>query len=85
MLFKTPHIAGQLGSLGPRDWEPLEYNFDIFEKFPDGNIQWRGCVASLADAQLKIGRLAKWSKNDFYATDLASGAVVANALAGVKN
>jgi hypothetical protein len=69
----------------PRHGNLLEYNFDIFEKFPDGKIQWRGCVASLAEAQLKLGRLAKWSKNDFYATDLASGAVVASASAGRKN
>jgi hypothetical protein len=64
---------------------PLEYNFDIFEKFPDGKIQWRGCVASIADAQLKLSRLAKWSKSDFYATELASGAVVASASAGRKS
>jgi hypothetical protein len=63
----------------------LEYNFDIFEKFSDGKVQWRGCVASLADAQVKLGSLAKWSKNDFYATDLASGAVVASAPAGRKS
>jgi hypothetical protein len=68
-----------------RHGNSLEYNFDIFEKFSDGKTQWRGCVANLADAQLKIGKLAKWSKNDFYATDLVSGAVVASACAGRKN
>jgi hypothetical protein len=85
VLLKRRRPQGAFDKYRPRRGISLEYNFDIFEKFPDGKIQWRGCVASVAEAQLKLGRLAKWSKNDFYATELASGAVVASASAGRKN
>lgn len=45
----------------------MDREYDLFEKFPDGSVQWRGFVAGLEAARAKLQLLAKQSENEIFA------------------
>jgi hypothetical protein len=54
----------------------MNYQYDLFEKFPDGSSLWRACVKGLRGARLHMLHLAGHSQNKFYAMNVKSGKVV---------
>jgi hypothetical protein len=52
---------------------PMNREYDLFEKFPDGSSLWRCCVPGLEGARLQLQELARKSKNQFYAIDIVAG------------
>ena len=46
------------------------YEYDLFEKFPDGSSLWRACVVGRKNAGVFLRELAKQSKHQFYAINL---------------
>jgi len=54
----------------------MNYEYDLFEKFPDGSSLWRACVIGLEGARLHVCELSRRSPNQFYALHVASGKIV---------
>ncbi len=48
-------------------------NFDIFEKFPNGSMNWRTCVFGKFEAERKLHELTEHSNNEFLAIEIQSG------------
>jgi hypothetical protein len=46
---------------------PLNREYDIFERLPDGTDLWKDYVQGLEQARLKLQELAAQSKNEHYA------------------
>jgi len=55
----------------------LEREFDLFERFPDGSLVWRGHASGIENAQLKLKELAKETPNECIAMYLATQQIVA--------
>ena len=45
----------------------MDLEYDVFERFPDGSVEWRGFVVGLDAARARIQVLAKQSKNELFA------------------
>jgi hypothetical protein len=58
----------------------MTYEYDLFEKFPDGSSLWRACVIGLEGARIHVSALAQRSANTFYAMNVESGKIVPLAL-----
>jgi hypothetical protein len=55
----------------------MNYEYDLFEKFPDGSSLWRDSIRGFEKTRLRLKELAQRSENPFYAINLASGEVLA--------
>jgi hypothetical protein len=51
--------------------------YDLFEKFPDGSVLWRCCVAGLEAAIAKLKHEADLSPNEHFARHTPTNAIVA--------
>jgi hypothetical protein len=54
----------------------MTYEYDLFEKFPDGSSLWRASVIGLEGARTHVSSLAHRSLNAFYAMNVESGKIV---------
>ena len=61
---------------GRQKGTPMTYEYDLFEKFPDGSSLWRASVIGLEGARLHVSKLAHHSSNTFYAMNVDSGKIV---------
>jgi hypothetical protein len=59
-------LRSQPGYVAPKAG-PLNREYDIFERLPDGTDLWRDFVVGLEQARRKLQELASQSKNEFYA------------------
>jgi hypothetical protein len=50
--------------------------YDLFEKFPDGSVLWKGCVTGLEDAIAKLKYEAGLSSNEHFARHTPTNAIV---------
>jgi hypothetical protein len=55
------------------------FEYDVFEKFPDGKVAWKCCVLGIAAASEKVEELAKKTKNEVFATRVSTQEIVARA------
>jgi hypothetical protein len=55
----------------------MDREYELFERFPDGNVLWRGTARGLEEARLKLEEFAKETKNEVFATYIFSQQVVA--------
>ena len=46
-----------------------EWEYEIFEEFPDGSVMSWDVVRGLENARARLERLASLSKNEFFAVD----------------
>ncbi len=69
----------------PQNGCDLDYEYDIFECFPDGSIQWRDSASGLLNARQKIQELGLTSMNDYFAMRLPTREVVFRAADGRKD
>jgi hypothetical protein len=62
----------------------VEREYELFERLPDGTVQWRGTTTGLEQARLKLEEFAQETKNEVFAMHLFSQQVVArvNAMDG---
>ena len=56
---------------------PMEHEYDLFEKFPDGSSLWRGSFPEIETICLRLQELAQKSENQFYPISLTTGEVLA--------
>ena len=56
---------------------PVDRDYDIFERFPDGSVVWRDFVRTLDNARARLQELAKLSPNEHFAIHTPSKAVIA--------
>ena len=56
---------------------PMEHEYDLFEKFPDGASLWRDSVSGLETTRLRLQELVQRSEHQFYAINLTTGEVLA--------
>jgi hypothetical protein len=54
----------------------MTYEYDLFEKFPDGSSLWRASVIGLEGARIHVSSIAQRSPNSFYAMNVESGKIV---------
>ena len=54
----------------------MSYEYDLFERFPDGSSLWRASVIGLEGARVHVSVLAQRSSNSFYAINVESGKIV---------
>ena len=50
----------------------MKYEYDVFEKFPDGSSLWVDSIPGLEKTRLRLWELAQKSENEFYAINLAT-------------
>lgn len=55
----------------------MKHEYDLFEKFPNGSSLWRGSFSGFEATCLRVRELAQKSENQFYATSLKTGEVLA--------
>jgi hypothetical protein len=55
------------------------FEYDVFEKFPDGKVAWKCCVLGIAAASDKVEELGKKTKNEVFATRVSTREIVARA------
>lgn len=55
----------------------MNREYDLFEKFPDGSVLWKGCVAGLEAAIAKLKQEAGLSPNEHFARHTPTNAIVA--------
>lgn len=62
----------------------MDREYDIFEKFLDGGVEWRDCVVGVDATRAKLTLLASRSNNECFALHTATNEIVArvNAPAG---
>jgi hypothetical protein len=48
----------------------MRHDYDIFEKFPDGSIVWRACVAGHYETKRRVQELGEHSGNEFVVIDI---------------
>jgi hypothetical protein len=58
----------------------MSYEYDLFERFPDGSSLWRASAKGLESARYHMSDLAKDSQNQFYAINVVSGKVVCSSI-----
>jgi hypothetical protein len=63
----------------------MDYEYDIFECFPDGSIRWKDSANGLLNARQKIQELGRKSANDHFAMRLPTREVVFPAADGRKD
>jgi hypothetical protein len=51
--------------------------YDLFEKFPDGSVLWKGCIAGLENAIAELKHEASLSPNEHFARHSPTNAIVA--------
>ena len=54
----------------------MNYEYDLFEKFPDGSSIWRDSILGIGKTRLRLQELSQRSENQFYAVDLTTGEVL---------
>ena len=69
----TRSLLNSTGAPGGR----VDREYDIFEKFPDGYVLWKGCVAGLEDAIAKLKHQASLSPNEHFVRHTPTAAIVA--------
>ena len=55
----------------------MNREYDLFEKFPDGSVLWKGCIAGLENAIAKLKHEASLSPNEHFARHSPTNAIVA--------
>jgi hypothetical protein len=55
----------------------MEREYELFERFPDGETKWRGTAHGLEDARRKLLKFARHTTNEIFAMHLSSQQVVA--------
>jgi hypothetical protein len=55
----------------------VDREYELFERFPDGNVQWRGTATGLEQARVKLDEFAQETKNEHFAIHIFSQQVVA--------
>jgi hypothetical protein len=50
---------------------------DLFERFPDGSVLWRGTAIDEENAQLKLQEFARMTSNECFAMDTITNEIVA--------
>ena len=55
----------------------MEREYGLFERFPDGTMQWRGVARGLLKARLKLEGFSRETSNELVAIDFSSQRVVA--------
>ena len=55
----------------------MNREYDLFEKFPDGCVLWKVCVAGLEAAIAKLKQEAPLSPNEHFARHTPTNAIVA--------
>jgi hypothetical protein len=62
----------------------VDHEYELFERFPDGNALWRGTARGLEQARLRLEEFGRETRNELYAIHLFSHQVVArvNAMDG---
>jgi hypothetical protein len=58
-------------------WSGVNPEYDLFEKFPDGSVLWKGCVAGLENAIAKLKHEASLSPNEHFARHSPTNTIVA--------
>lgn len=53
----------------------MKYEYDLFEKFPDGSSLWQDTVSGIETTRLRLQELSQRSKNQFYGINLRSGEI----------
>jgi hypothetical protein len=48
----------------------VEHEYELFERFPNGTLQWRGVARGLIQARLKLEGFARETRNELFAMDL---------------
>ncbi len=56
---------------------PMNREYDLFEKFPDGSTIWRDFVVGLEVARQRLQHLAQESTNEFFAIHTPTKEIVA--------
>src|SRR5438874_1137868 len=56
---------------------PVDREYDVFERLPDGSVLWRGTVTGLGQARVKLKKLARETSNEVFAMHIFSQQVVA--------
>jgi hypothetical protein len=57
----------------------VDREYELFERFPDGNVQWRGTAKGLEQDRQKLEAFARETRNELYAMHQFSHQVVARA------
>lgn len=57
----------------------MDREYDIFERFADGSVVWRGFVRGLDEARATVERLGRQAQNEFFAMYAPTRVVVARA------
>jgi hypothetical protein len=55
----------------------MDREYELFERLPDGTVQWRGTTTGLEQARLKLKEFAQETRNELFAMHLFSHQVVA--------
>jgi hypothetical protein len=58
--------------------EPMDREYDLFEKFPDGSVLWHCSVLQIENAVTKLNELASRSANEYFAFHRQSNTIVAS-------
>jgi hypothetical protein len=68
-IYTSPHSWLKSAALAKLQHKvgPLDREYDIFERLPDGTDLWKDYVHGLEQARRKLRELAAQSKNELYA------------------
>lgn len=55
----------------------MDTEYDIFEKFPEGDVVWRGSVRGQENALAKLKEFGRESSNEHFIMHVGSKSVVA--------
>jgi len=55
----------------------MNREYDLFEKMPDGSVEWKDFVQGLENARLRLARLSERSSNEFFAIHIPTKQIVA--------
>jgi hypothetical protein len=69
------YLAGKMQRIG--DEAPVNREYDLFEKLPDGSTVWREMVVGRENACTKAHTFAKLSSNEFFAIHPVTKEIVA--------
>jgi hypothetical protein len=75
--FGRPPVETKYLQTGAKEL-PMDREYDLFEKFPDGSLLWRGVVLGRENAIRKLQELAAKTPNECYAMHLATNEILAS-------
>ena len=76
IIFVALKIAYEIRNTPGTDGGPVDRDYDLFEKFPDGSVVWRDFVPGLENALARLKELSKLSPNEHFAMHMPSKAIV---------